>query len=194
MPTDLISADAATVAATVELVAQASSLTLPTPCAGWDLGALIAHMTEQHRIFASAALGVQIPSVRTYAAAAELVTSAFAAPGVLDRPFLLPEIHPSMTFPGRQAIGFHLVDYVVHGWDVAATLGVPYVVEPDVLALARPIARAVPDDASRQAPDAAFAPARPLPPGVSPLDEILLLLGRDPSWPKLSEGPVKNEA
>ncbi|GIF18025.1 uncharacterized protein (TIGR03086 family) [Actinoplanes tereljensis] len=178
MHIDLIAADAAAVAATVELVAQVSSDTLPTPCAEWDLGALIAHMTEQHQIFAAAALGGPVPPVRSYAEAAALVTAAFATPGMLDRPFLLADIHPSMTFPGRQAIGFHLVDYVVHGWDVAAALGVPYLPPADVLALTLPIARAVPDGSP------AFAPALPVPSDATPLDEILLLLGRNPSWPK----------
>jgi len=177
----IVSADATAVAATLPLVARVTDPSLPTPCAGWDLGALVTHMTEQHQIFAAAA-GTPAPHpVRSYAAAADLVLTAFAAPGVLDRPFLLPEIHPTRTFPGRQAIGFHLVDYVVHGWDVATALGIPYDIAPDVLAATLPIARAVPDGAARQG---TFAPARPVPPGTPPLDEILLLLGRRPSAPE----------
>ncbi|GAA0588152.1 TIGR03086 family metal-binding protein [Paractinoplanes ferrugineus] len=180
---DLLTADRTAVSRTVDLVARATDRSLPTPCAGWDLGALIAHMTEQHRIFASAARGgAPVPEVRTYAAAAELVLDAFAQPGVLDRPVQLTEIHPTATFPGRQAIGFHLVDYVVHGWDVAATLGIAYPSSPEILALTLPIARAVPDGAARQGPRAAFAPARAIRAGASPLDEILLLLGRDPAF------------
>ncbi|MEU4242205.1 TIGR03086 family metal-binding protein [Actinoplanes sp. NPDC026619] len=181
MHTDLVAADAAVVTATVELVGRITSWQLPTPCAGWDLSALVTHMTDQHRIFASAARGEEVPAVRTYAEAADLVLAAFAGPGVLDRPFVLPEIHPTITFPGRQAIGFHLVDYVVHGWDVAAALGVPFRPAPDVLALTLPIARAVPDGAARQEAGSAFAPALPIPAGTDPLDEILLLLGRDPA-------------
>ncbi|MGZ8748588.1 MAG: maleylpyruvate isomerase N-terminal domain-containing protein, partial [Mycobacterium sp.] len=33
-------------------------LARPTPCAGWDLATLLAHMTVQHRGFAAAARGV----------------------------------------------------------------------------------------------------------------------------------------
>jgi uncharacterized protein (TIGR03086 family) len=180
MPINLVTADAAAVSATVELIAQASDLTLPTPCAGWDLGALIAHMTEQHLIFAAAARGGAVPAARTYAEAADLVLAAFAEPGMLDRPIVLTEIHPTMPFPGRQVVGFHLVDYVVHGWDVAVSLGVPFTVSPDVLALTLPIARAVPGGEARRAPNAAFGPELEVPAGASPLDEILLLLGRSP--------------
>jgi uncharacterized protein (TIGR03086 family) len=182
MPIDLVTADAAAVSATVGLVAQASDHTLRTPCAGWNLDALIAHMTEQHLVFAAAVRGEAVPAVRTYAEAADLVLAAFAEPGVLDRPIVLPEFHPTMTFPGRQVLGFHLVDYVVHGWDVAAALGVAYSVPSEILAVTLPIARAVPGGEARLAPNAAFGPQLEVPAGASPLDEILLLLGRSPLW------------
>jgi len=165
-------------------------LSLPTPCAEWDLGHLLAHMTLQHRGFAAAAaghggdLGSWQPRPlgddpgRDYAQAAESVIAAFAEPDVLHRDVLLPEI-TSTPLPGRLAIGFHLVDFVVHGWDVARTLDIPYELPPDVLAVALPIAEAVPDGETRLLPDSAFAPRLPHP-GEDPLDRILALLGRDP--------------
>jgi len=50
---------------------------------------------------------------------AEAVLAAFAADGVLKRRFALPEISTAFDFPAAQAISFHFIDYVVHGWDVA---------------------------------------------------------------------------
>ncbi|WP_433367410.1 TIGR03086 family metal-binding protein [Actinoplanes sp. CA-142083] len=198
MPTDLIALDALAVRKTVQLVASitAADLSRPTPCAEWDLGALLTHMTAQHRGFAAAASGhggdlaawsLTPFSVRDYAASADLVLAAFAAPGALDRTFELPDFGAS--FPGRLAIGFHLVDYVVHGWDVATSLGRPYSVDASVLAATLPIARAVPDGPARLAPGAAFAPALPVPAEADPLAEILLLLGR-----KLSVGADSKDA
>ncbi|RSM53833.1 TIGR03086 family protein [Actinoplanes sp. ATCC 53533] len=189
---DLLASHARAVRATVPLVARVlpPDLSLPTPCAEWDLGHLLAHMTAQHRGFAAAAAGrggdldIWRPQAlgddpgREYAQAAESVIAAFAEPDVLDRDLLLPEI-TSTPIPGRLVIGFHLVDYVVHGWDVARTLGIPYELPPDVLAVALPIAEAVPDGETRLTPDAAFAPRLP-DPGEDPLDRILALLGRDP--------------
>ena len=57
--TDLRPADAIAVRASVSVVAQSTPADLdrPTPCAGWDLAALLAHMTAQHRGFAAAAAG-----------------------------------------------------------------------------------------------------------------------------------------
>ncbi|GAA2695796.1 TIGR03086 family metal-binding protein [Actinoplanes palleronii] len=198
MPTiteDLRQIHAAAVRATVDLVAHATpdDLTRPTPCAGWDLAALLGHMTAQHHGFAAAAHGrgadltAWTPTrpdadfLHRYAEATTAVLDAFAPADVLDRPFDLPELSTDRTFPGHLALRFHLVDYVVHGWDVATTLSLPYAPSPDTLAAALPIARAVPDGPTRLAPDAAFAPAHPVLPGTDPLTEILLLLGRDPS-------------
>ncbi|WP_030434313.1 TIGR03086 family metal-binding protein [Actinoplanes subtropicus] len=185
MHTDLIAADAVAVRETVRLVAglTAADLSRPTPCEGWDLGTLLAHMTVQNQGFAGSGSwemppGGRFPdSVRTYAASAELVMAAFAVPGALDRPVSLPEISPQ-PFPGRVAIGFHLVDYVVHGWDVATALGVPLELPLSVVEATLPLARAVPDGPLRLEPGAAFAPALPVPADAEPLTEILLRLGR----------------
>jgi uncharacterized protein (TIGR03086 family) len=198
MPTKLIDLrefDAVAVWASVELVSgvTAADLARPTPCAEWDLGALLAHMTVQHRGFAAAAAGHgadravwrPVPlgddPVGAYAEAAEAVVAAFAPDDVLDRPFALPEFGTGQPFPGRLAVGFHLVDYVVHGWDVAAALGVGFSLPAEVLRATLPVARQVPDDERRLAPGAAFAPGRPIPAQAGALDEILRLLGRDPS-------------
>jgi uncharacterized protein (TIGR03086 family) len=164
-----------------------------TPCAGWNLGDLLAHMTVQHDGFAAAAKGLGAdPAVwqprplgadptGEYAAAAHRVLDAFAAPGVLAREFALPEISTAVTFPAERAIGFHLVDYVAHGWDVARSLGLPYQLDPDVLDIALRVAAAVPDGENRLAPGAAFAPALPVPEDAPALDRIVALLGRSPA-------------
>ena len=48
--------------------------------------------------------------------------------------FALPEFGPGATFPGALAIGFHFVDYVVHGWDVARAIDAPFELPADVVA------------------------------------------------------------
>ncbi len=185
------------VLASVQVVSRASAADLDrdTPCAGWTLRDLLAHMTVQHLGFAAAAEGhgadasVWVPGpvgsdfAARYAAAAHRVLDAFAAADVPERPFALPEISTATTFPGRQAIAFHLVDYVAHGWDVARSLGLPYTVEPDVLDVALDIAQAVPDGPNRLVPGAAFRPGVPVPEGAGTLDRIVALLGRSPGWP-----------
>ena len=107
--------------------------------------------------------------------------AAFAAPGVLDREFPLPGFAAGPFFPGRQAVSFHFIDYVVHSWDVARSLGLAVRFPPEVLAAALPVAEAVPRGDARLAPGSAFAPAL-TGPGGSPLDRIIAVLGRSPGW------------
>ena len=197
MDREIVWLDARAVRASVQLVSQAGTadLSRPTPCADWTLADLLAHMTAQHNGFAAAAAGDGADLVHwqtgapvadppgEYAAAAERVLDAFAAAGVLAGEFALPEISTELRFPAAAAIGFHFIDYVAHGWDVARALGVGYDLEPDVLAAALPIARAVPDGARRRRPGAAFAP-RVTVTGGGVLDQIVALLGRRPDWPR----------
>jgi uncharacterized protein (TIGR03086 family) len=101
-----------------------------------------------------------------------------------DREFALAEISPVLRFPAPQAISFHFIDYLVHGWDVARTLGVDYQPAPDLLAAALPVALAVPGGKARERDGAAFAPGLEVPAQAGPLDQIVALLGRSPSWPR----------
>jgi uncharacterized protein (TIGR03086 family) len=194
----IIAGNARAVQRSVQIVNQArpEDLGKPTPCAGWTLADLLTHMTVQHYGFAAAAEGDgadlghwqagqldQAGLVTEYARAADRVTGAFAAAGVLDREFCLPEISTRVPIPARQAIGFHLVDYVVHGWDVARSLGLRYDIDADVLGAALAVAQAVPNDHERRGrPGAPFAP-RLGSASDEPLDRVLTLLGREPDWP-----------
>ncbi|MEV8030704.1 TIGR03086 family metal-binding protein [Streptomyces sp. NPDC086182] len=162
-----------------------------TPCAGWTLRRLVAHMTAQHHGFAAAARGAgreaahwREPAAhrsdpgQAYRASVTAVLTAFAEPGVTEREFDLPEFGSS--FPGRVAVGFHFIDYVVHAWDVAVSLGVALELPAFALEAAVVIARRVPADPERRGAGFAFAPALEVSSGSDPLTEALRLLGRDP--------------
>jgi uncharacterized protein (TIGR03086 family) len=188
------------VQASVDLVSAVTveDLGRPTPCAGWDLADLLAHMTVQHHGFAAAARGAgadlaawDVATVKdavsrdpagSYAKAAADVLEAFAADGVLDASFALPEFGPDVTFPGATAIGFHFVDYVVHGWDVARTIGAPLDLPEDVVAAVLPLVLAVPDGDFRAAEGSPFRRAIEADDSATDLDRILLHLGRSPAW------------
>jgi uncharacterized protein (TIGR03086 family) len=84
-----------------------------------------------------------------YVEAADHVIAAFAADGA-QRAFSLPEISTEATFPGPLAIGFHVIDYVVHSWDVARSLRVPLQLPRNLVDAALPLARTVPDGPERR--------------------------------------------
>jgi uncharacterized protein (TIGR03086 family) len=197
---DLRSFHRAAVLASVDVVNDVTPTELhrATPCDGWDLSQLLAHMTAQHRGFAAAARGdganparwdtaavadaVAIDPAGSYAAAAADVLEAFADDDVLAASFALPEFGSGAVFPGSVAIGFHFVDYVVHGWDVARALDAPFVLPADVIAAVLPLVFAVPDGDFRTTPGSVFAPAIAASEPLSDLDRALLHLGRSPAW------------
>jgi len=166
----------------------------PTPCAGWLLRDLLAHIIGQYHGFALAASGrptsiedfrprpVTTDLVASHSQAAALVTEAFAEDGVLERKFFLPEIRDGGAFPAAMAIGFHLVDEVAHAWDLAKSIGVPVEFDDEVLAAALSVALRVPNDPASRGEGRAFAPAEAPAPGLATLDRIVALLGRRPDW------------
>ena len=194
MPIDYVALDKIAVDTSVALVSRLTpaDLTRPTPCAGWTLADLLTHMTAQHHGSAAGSTGsadlapwqpkpLGADPVADYRAAADEVLAAFAADGLLDRAFCLPEFSPDASIPAPMAVSFHLVDYVVHSWDVARTLDLPVEFDDVVLEATLTVAELVPDDESRLTPGASFAPRVDWS-GESTMDRILALLGRSPDW------------
>ncbi|MBF6064894.1 TIGR03086 family protein [Nocardia terpenica] len=197
MMTNIIELNRRAVEHSVQIVSRLTPADLdrPTPCAAWKLGDLLQHMIAQHRGFAAAARGngadPEVWEVRPladdpaaeYADAAADVLAAFAEPGALERDFALPEVAPGFTAPGSQVLGFHLVDYVVHAWDVARALGIEYRLDEELAGYTLEVALAVPDDEHRTQPGASFAPVVPVRDSADAMDRILGALGRSPQWP-----------
>ncbi|MFD8206929.1 TIGR03086 family metal-binding protein [Streptomyces sp. NPDC059695] len=194
---DILDLDRTAVLETVRLLehAQPEDWERPTPCDGWNLRRLVAHMAGQHHGFAAAASGggadlavwqdrsLGHDGLAVYRESADLVLGQFAEPGILTREFSLPEISTDLRFPATVAIGFHFLDYVVHAWDVARTLGIEPDLTEETAEAALLFALRVPDDERRLRPEAQFAPALPTGPGTGSLDLVLATLGRSPDWP-----------
>ena len=89
--------------------------------------------------------------------AADDVVAAFAAADLDTSQLTLPDFG-GRTFPARQAVSFHAIDYLVHAWDVGASIGVPVRPDDDLLPAALDITLAVPVGDARTRPGAAFAP------------------------------------
>ena len=180
-------------AAEVGCRARPADLGRATPCAGWTVAGLLSHLSIQHRGFAAAARGeggdlaiwaprppAADPVADFLAATAEVLT-AFAADGVEAVPFRLPEISTAMVFPAAQAMSFHFIDYVVHSWDLARSIGARPDLDQSVLEAAMPVARLVPDEA-RGRPGSPFGPTVPVSADAPLLDRIVAHLGRSPAW------------
>ncbi|TDV52103.1 TIGR03086 family metal-binding protein [Actinophytocola oryzae] len=164
---------------------RAEGLGRPTPCTGWTLRDLIAHMAGQDVGFGVAALtdvgdDAFVPrDVGRYRGGANLVVAAFAAADP-ERSVLLPEFH--RRFPLPTVVGFHLLDTLVHGWDVAVSVGLDVGYDDELVAAALVQAENVPGGDARTVAGAAFGPVLDGADASHGWARTLRLLGRDPAW------------
>lgn len=159
----------------------------PTPCEGWSVADLLAHMIGQNSGFA-AAVGTGTAPVEAYAArpaapadvvgawdgSAARLRSAFEAADAAG-PVHLAEFGVDVT--ADDALGMQLLDAAVHAWDLARGLGDDYRPPDLVVALVLGHARRI------AAAGATGVFAEPLPEaGDDDWADALRLLGRDPGW------------
>jgi uncharacterized protein (TIGR03086 family) len=105
---------------------------LPTPCEGWDVRTVVAHVVvgdaqiptllaggtvERVEEFNPSVLGAN--PLAAWRGTALAAIRALAVPGALEQRY----DHPIGNVRGRTIIGFRITDSLVHGWDVATALG-----------------------------------------------------------------------
>lgn len=166
-------------------------LWFPTPCPDWTVRGLLRHIVSENEGFAAAALN-GAASVGTwnggrlgdnpagaYRRSNVGIADAFADGGALDR---LMEVREYGSFPRRVALTFHQLDCVIHAWDLAKAIDVPYEPPPALVEQAFVLARKIPDTDANRGPGAAFERSVKVPGDASDFDQLLGLLGRNPDW------------
>ncbi|MEV4416102.1 TIGR03086 family metal-binding protein [Catellatospora sp. NPDC049609] len=176
----------AAAAAAVNRVKRAD-LARPTPCGDWNLGQLLGHMIGHNRGFAAAAAGRPTdPAVwddltppadprRVFAESVTQVTKAFRDRTLLDRRI---EVYGYGTYTAPTVLGMHFVDFLVHAWDVAKSIGADATLDPELSGSAMKIALRWPTDRPSKAFGVMVEPAADAPPG----DVLVAYLGRRPDW------------
>lgn len=163
-----------------------ADLGLPTPCADWDLRALLDHLNDSLlALHEAAALGQVYPDIGDYAATAldpvaVLRDRATRLVGAWAPPAPRREVafgDLSLTTAIVTTTG--ALEVAVHGWDVARTCGadatIPAGLADDILGIA-PLLVAATDR-----PALFAAPVEP-PFGATPGDRLVAFLGRHPEW------------
>ncbi len=162
-------------------------LDAPTPCASWDVRALINHFTGTARWWAGVVTGEDSAGddtpaddaagdyVAAYREAGKLAVAALGAEDVPGRMIRLP----FGEFPGAVVIAMAGLDQFTHGWDLARAIGYPADLDPEVAANLLSHARVAITDGFR-GPDgvAPFGPATEAPAGAGPADQLAAFLGR----------------
>ena len=156
----------------------------PTPCASWDVRALVNHFVGSARWWAATIAGDGDVADTDYAAgdyvagyeeSIRIAVVAFGTDGALDRTVRLP----FGDFPGTVLRDLATMEQFTHGWDLARATGQSTDLDPELAAGLLSQARLAIADAFR-GPEgqALFGPAREAPAGAGPADQLAAFLGR----------------
>lgn len=159
---------------------------LATPCAEWDVAALVDHLVEEHLWVPpllgghdlAAAGGIVESAKRTigtdrgaaWDAAAVDSQRAFAEPGALDRQVALSR---GQT-PASDYITEMIADLTIHGWDLARAIGVREPLPRELVQFVYPLAERY------SGAEPYFAPAVEPPDGATEEERLIALSGRRP--------------
>ncbi|WP_377273416.1 TIGR03086 family metal-binding protein [Peterkaempfera sp. SMS 1(5)a] len=156
-----------------------------TPCASWDVRALINHFVGSARWGASVAMGAGDESTDEDHAAGDFLAgyddsikvalAAFGSAGVLERRIELA----FGEFSGADLMGMVARDQFTHGWDLARAIGYPTDLDPELADELLIQARVEILDGYRGAEgEAVFGPVVDVPAGACPADRLAAFLGR----------------
>jgi uncharacterized protein (TIGR03086 family) len=126
-----------------------------TPCAGWDVEALLNHVVSGNLWAAELGAGATIEGVgdrldgdvlggdalAAYDASAKVAAATFEAPGALDAPCAVSY----GPVPGSVYAGHRFIDVLVHGWDLAVATGQDATLDPELVDAAHELLQAEAD-------------------------------------------------
>ncbi|GGO70026.1 TIGR03086 family metal-binding protein [Nonomuraea cavernae] len=162
----------------------ASQLSATTPCAGWNVADLIDHMNREHEAVSSTILGAPLildaDPRSAFAQAIARWKAAFGQPGMLDQEVYVPKYQK--RYLGQEILWVHLADMLVHHWDISKAIAVAPDLPAALVAVALPVAQALPVDGPLRGAGSTYAPPVDVPPNASPGDLLVAALGRSPAW------------
>ena len=163
----------------------APALSRRTPCRGWDLGELLAHMEDALDAFAEGAGGAvslepRIPVIARTEALRQKACALLGAwsSGRPERVTIGDQVAPTSVVAAAAAL-----EITVHGWDVAQSTGRATPIPEDLAASLLSVADALVSPLDR---GPLFAPVLDVPDDSSAEVHLLAFLGRDRSIPPAS--------
>ncbi|GAB3417197.1 DinB family protein [Flindersiella endophytica] len=167
-----------------------SLLDRPTPCAGWDVRALLAHMNDSllalHEAIAHGSVGLDpyddfgdpaADPVATLKNRACALLGEWSAAGERTSP-PEPVAIADLVLTTELVAGTGAIEVAVHGWDLARACGAD---RPIPLGLAADLLPLVPFFVTEEDRPIRFAARVPVPRDAELGDQLLAFLGRDPS-------------
>lgn len=160
----------------------------PTPCAEFDVRALLGHIvggTRRHAVIGEGGDGLAVPAFTDgvkddgWPAAYEEVRSRILRAWAGDDRMEAPVRVPWGEVPGRAALSGFVMELVTHTWDLSEALGHPLELDQELAEFALSNARRVlpTPERNEQTP---FAAARTAPEGADLYGQLAAWLGREP--------------
>jgi uncharacterized protein (TIGR03086 family) len=156
----------------------------PTPCAGWDVRALLNHLVNGNVRFKAIVAGEAVPDrdapalgedpVAAFRSTLADLTEAFDRDGALDVLYATPVGEER----GAQLVATRVIELVVHSWDLWRATGQPSGLDAEVCARCLEImrGRSLPRGDGRP-----FAPEQHAPEGAPAADALAAFAGRLPT-------------
>jgi uncharacterized protein (TIGR03086 family) len=159
-----------------------------TPCADWDVRALVNHVIGGCRRYTLLLHGagaedtnalravdhVGTEPIDSFRNAADEMTAAFHEPGALERMVH----HPAGDRPGLILAGMRVVDFTVHAWDLAVAIGADQDLDPALVVWCTDALAGI---GAALSEGGYFQPPQGDPPrDASPQERLLHLTGRTP--------------
>jgi uncharacterized protein (TIGR03086 family) len=161
----------------------------PTPCAEWDVYTLVNHVVSEQLWVPPLFAGQTIDDVgdrfsgdllRAGAVAVASRAGAEASATVAEPGALVRIVHLSFgDTPGAEYVWQLLADHLIHGWDLAAALGLDTTLDPEI---ADAVAGWFAGHEEEYRKFGAIGPAVAVPADASTGDRLLGAFGRDPDW------------
>ncbi|MGH9245989.1 MAG: TIGR03086 family metal-binding protein [Acidimicrobiales bacterium] len=153
----------------------------PTPCADWDVRALLNHIVSGNWLFAAIATGKEPPDasgdyigndpVGAFARSASVVHGAFTAP-----PFAAATFPPPAGESPAPAL-VHTAELATHAWDLVRATGQPVTLDEELCDAALEIVRRGMEGRTREA-GGPFEPEQPVAGDAPAGDRLAAFLGR----------------
>lgn len=154
-----------------------------TPCAEWDLKALLSHTFGVVAGIGAAVSGSAPPAGKEIALEADLAgqfrgladttLAAWKAAGLEGETNI-----GAGPMPRQAAIGINLLDTATHAWDIARATGQPEELPDDLAGLILGICQGIISDDVRKF--AGFSPAATVGANATPTQQLVAFLGRQP--------------
>ena len=161
-------------------------LGLSTPCTEWNVRDMVNHLISSLYMFSQAAMGapfnleefgvdrVRYDATVSYGQEAAKLKVALGRTGVLEQEWKLA----FGETPGWLAVDIAIIEFVVHGWDLAKATTSKVEFDPELSEVALANARELTSQFGRQ--EGVFGPEVEPPEGADIHQRLAAFLGRDP--------------